>query len=102
MCQLQHPHKCEGNFKPNDWIAGIIAISKSDRENESTFPTSRRGRAFMPNRPEPPPPACLSTQRLWQNLPESKRKRLISILSQMLENQISASVEKEATNEPQH
>ena len=59
MCQPQYTHKNEIDFIPPDWIDGIIAISKSDRENESTFPPDIRGRAFMPKRHEPPRlPVC--------------------------------------------
>ncbi|WP_205879188.1 hypothetical protein, partial [Leptolyngbya sp. BC1307] len=59
VCQPQHPHKNETNFVPNDWIKGIIAIGKSDRENKSTSPIVSRGRAFMQKRHDPPRlPAC--------------------------------------------
>ncbi|MEO1396311.1 MAG: hypothetical protein AAFV90_25745 [Cyanobacteria bacterium J06634_5] len=54
MCQPQHPHKNETNVVSDNRIDGIIAISKSDRENEGTSPIVNRGSAFMPKRPEPP------------------------------------------------
>ena len=54
MCQPQHPHKNEIAFVSHGWNNRIIAISKNDRENESTSPIVIRGRTSMPKRPKPP------------------------------------------------
>ena len=51
----------------------------------------------MSNCDQPPP----SAEPLWHRLPAPQRQRLISILSQMLENHLSASSKTEVSNEPQ-
>jgi hypothetical protein len=48
-----------------------------------------------------PPPACRSTSRPWEDLPQANRQRLLWLLSHLLERQLelSSATEKEDGDE---
>ncbi|EKU96739.1 hypothetical protein Lepto7375DRAFT_2651 [Leptolyngbya sp. PCC 7375] len=49
----------------------------------------------------PPPSICQSVETLWSNLPKANQKRLVSVLSQMLESQMAIQTQEEEEDEPQ-